>query len=179
MKTKKCSKCGIEKDFTEFYKLASSPNGLQSRCKECAKVHYQQNKDILLEQHYRWIDNNRDRHNENHRKAYSKNAEKYRNYARKFYETVIGKLNNRVQQHKRRARKNGAQGTHTRKDIERIYSQQNGRCYWCGASIEKYHVDHVIPLSKGGSDAPENLVISCQTCNQEKYNKLPNEAIRQ
>lgn len=180
MNTKQCSKCGKVKAIEHFYKLTSSPSGLQSRCKECCKSHYEENKEYLLKQHYTWIDNNRDRHNENRKKAYWKNPEKYRNYAKELYNTIAGKINNRVKQHKRRARKNSAQGTHTRKDIENIYKRQNGRCYWCGIPVEnKYHIDHVIPLSRGGSDSPENLVVSCPTCNQKKYNKLPNEIYRQ
>jgi 5-methylcytosine-specific restriction endonuclease McrA len=40
---------------------------------------------------------------------------------------------------------------------------------------DKYHVDHVVPLSRGGSDGPENIVISCPRCNCSKSSKLPEE----
>lgn len=33
---KDCSKCGVSKDDTEFYRFTKSPDGLQSRCKSCA-----------------------------------------------------------------------------------------------------------------------------------------------
>src|SRR3990167_10237380 len=33
-------------------------------------------------------------------------------------------------------------------------------------------VDHVIPKSCGGSDDPENLVLSCNSCNSRKNNKI-------
>lgn len=36
-------------------------------------------------------------------------------------------------------------------------------------------VDHVVPLSRGGADDAENIVISCPTCNLHKHNKLPHE----
>ncbi len=45
---KVCSKCGIEKDATEFYSSKRCLDGLQSRCKMCNKVdheqHYQKDK---------------------------------------------------------------------------------------------------------------------------------------
>lgn len=74
-----------------------------------------------------------------------------------------------------RARKRGAPGTHTAADTRAQYDRQKGRCYWCGAKIawRKKHVDHVIPLVLGGSNAPANLVISCPTCNQKKHAKHP------
>jgi len=51
------------------------------------------------------------------------------------------------------------------------------RCYLCGKLIPKghRHVDHIMPLSKGGKHKPSNLAVACDTCNLSKYNKLPNE----
>jgi 5-methylcytosine-specific restriction endonuclease McrA len=179
MKTKICSACKQEKSFDDFYKLSSSPTGLQSRCKACAKKHYEENKEYLLKQHYEWVDNNREKHNQYRAKSYQKNRDKYLAIAKRYYNTIKGKINNRIRQHKRRARKNAAEGFHTYEDIKNIYNKQQGKCAWCGCFVgEKYHVDHVIPLSRGGSDFPENLVISCQTCNQKKWNKLPSEWLK-
>lgn len=52
-----------------------------------------------------------------------------------------------------------------------------GPCFYCGKIIGNHNatVDHYIPLSKGGSCHPENLVWACQPCNQAKGNKLPEE----
>lgn len=46
------------------------------------------------------------------------------------------------------------------------------RCVYCGAS-ENLLVDHFIPRSKGGGDAPGNLVVCCNSCNLGKGNKDP------
>jgi 5-methylcytosine-specific restriction endonuclease McrA len=40
---------------------------------------------------------------------------------------------------------------------------------------DTYHVDHVVPLVRGGSDDPSNLVIACVPCNLSKGDKLPHE----
>lgn len=41
-------------------------------------------------------------------------------------------------------------------------------CAHCGISDAIFHVDHVIPLSKGGLDNVNNLQYLCQSCNIEK-----------
>ena len=52
---------------------------------------------------------------------------------------------------------------------------QNHRCAYCGRRTElvpghAFHpgsptLDHVVPLSRGGADHPENLVLACYRCN--------------
>lgn len=48
-------------------------------------------------------------------------------------------------------------------------------CEYCKLSDEfsnyRFHVDYVIPFSKGGEDSLENLALSCIACNGSKYNK--------
>lgn len=74
------------------------------------------------------------------------------------------------------ARKRGAPGKHTGEDREAQYRRQHGRCYWCGEKVgAKYHVDHVVPLARGGTNWPSNLVIACPRCNREKGAKMPHE----
>lgn len=76
----------------------------------------------------------------------------------------------------RHARKKSNGGIHTEADIQKQYANQKGKCYYCQKKVGKtYHVDHVIPLSRGGSNDPSNLVIACTVCNARKYNKLPHE----
>lgn len=66
----------------------------------------------------------------------------------------------------------------SQRDVERQYDNQNGLCYWCHQPLcEKYHVDHVIPLSKGGTDAPENIVCACARCNRQKGTLMPDEFV--
>lgn len=73
-----------------------------------------------------------------------------------------------------KALRNG--GSHTKKDIEAQYARQGGTCFYCGAAVGgKFHVDHVVPISRGGSDGPENLVIACPLCNRRKGAKHPAE----
>lgn len=75
------------------------------------------------------------------------------------------------------ARKKNAPGKYTGQDINRMHEQQEGMCFYCGIRIYPHipkdmHVDHVIPLTKGGTNYPDNLVLACQHCNQSKNNHL-------
>jgi 5-methylcytosine-specific restriction endonuclease McrA len=76
----------------------------------------------------------------------------------------------------KRARRRNAPGKHTGADVIAIGNHQKWRCAWCRkACRDAYHVDHVVPLAKGGSNWPDNLAISCPTCNMRKKDKLPHE----
>lgn len=74
----------------------------------------------------------------------------------------------------RRARLARADGVTTTQDIEFLLSSCEGICAYCGAFLEGvYHIDHIVPLSKGGSNWPENIQILCPKCNLTKSNKDP------
>lgn len=82
----------------------------------------------------------------------------------------------RLQAARRRNRKLSAEGSHSAADIQGLLQAQNNFCWWCGELlVNGYEVDHRIPLSRGGSDGVENLVIACVSCNRRKSNKLPSE----
>jgi hypothetical protein len=65
--------------------------------------------------------------------------------------------------------------------ITAIYrrARENKRvhCYLCGELIPmgQRHVDHIMPLSKGGSHTASNLAIACAHCNMSKNAKMPSE----
>lgn len=60
-----------------------------------------------------------------------------------------------------------------------ILRRDNFRCYYCGATAAEsdLHVDHVIPVTLGGTDIAENLVTSCADCNAGKSSTAPSEEL--
>jgi len=52
-----------------------------------------------------------------------------------------------------------------------VWRRDQGRCVKCG-SKENLEFDHIIPVSKGGSNTARNIQILCQKCNREKGNKI-------
>lgn len=78
----------------------------------------------------------------------------------------------RIQQHRRRH----AGGSFSARDVELQYKSQKGKCWHCGKLVgDKYHLDHLIPIARGGTNDPRNIVISCPPCNQSKGTKLTHE----
>jgi 5-methylcytosine-specific restriction endonuclease McrA len=76
------------------------------------------------------------------RRSYNKHAEKRRAETRERY---------RVERHA-------------------LYERDGGRCHICGRKVSRkaFHVDHLIPRSKGGPTVPANLAIAHPFCNQSR-----------
>jgi 5-methylcytosine-specific restriction endonuclease McrA len=55
-----------------------------------------------------------------------------------------------------------------------VFARDGWSCQYCGATAE--NVDHVIPRSRGGAHAWENVVAACRRCNSRKENRLLHEA---
>lgn len=58
--------------------------------------------------------------------------------------------------------------------IGRIGSKQRWRCAICRADIRRgYHVDHIVPLARGGAHAERNIQLLCAHCNLTKAARDP------
>jgi 5-methylcytosine-specific restriction endonuclease McrA len=60
-----------------------------------------------------------------------------------------------------------------------LWLRDGGRCVYCEAKVtlNSFTIDHVLPRSQGGTSSWDNLVTSCQSCNNRKGNRRlkPNE----
>jgi len=86
-----------------------------------------------------------------------------------------GGYENKLAHNRRRlAIKRGASGSHTLYDWELLKKQYNYVCPCCNKSEPKIILteDHIIPLSKGGSDNIENIQPLCKKCNSIKHDKI-------
>ena len=54
-----------------------------------------------------------------------------------------------------------------------VFARDGHHCQYCGCAAE--NLDHVVPRSRGGPHAWENVVASCRACNARKEDRLPGE----
>ncbi|MCI0557958.1 MAG: HNH endonuclease [Nitrososphaera sp.] len=63
-----------------------------------------------------------------------------------------------------------APGVVTEKMLSAIYDNQQHLCFYCKADMDVvgWHLDHLLPVSKGGTNDPDNLAFACGFCNRAK-----------
>lgn len=101
------------------------------------------------------------------------NPDKVRAHRRAYYyqnKSLVQERNNI-----RRASRRAAGGRYSTKAIHEISSAQRNRCAYCRVLLSKTkrHIDHIIPISKGGTSDRRNIQLLCQTCNLEKHARDP------
>ena len=153
-------KCDAKKYGTDKYKEQKRKEYIKNRESRLAscKIYYEKNKQSYIDRAAQWKKQNPD-------KVKSCN----RDYNKKYPEKHKSRKQNR------RALENGAQGRVYPQDIAEIKQAQKNRCAVCGINLTKFHVDHIKPLSSGGSNMRENIQILCQHCNLSKGAKDPIE----
>ena len=58
------------------------------------------------------------------------------------------------------------------------FARQEGLCYYCEIGLKSVviNVEHITPMSAGGSNKPKNMVLACEECNKNKGSRvLPNK----
>jgi hypothetical protein len=90
-------------------------------------------------------------------------------YQKAYTEAHIDEHNDRGA--RRRALVRGA-------DVEKVsravvYKRDGGRCHICGKKVPKkgWHLDHLIPLKRGGEHSYKNVAVACPKCNLSKGTK--------
>ncbi len=161
-----CSKCGERKPKEFFSKSRAVRDGLAVVCRVCYKQYWVEHRDEQLEKR---------------RGYYKRNADTFRAKQSAYYQTERGHRVSINSKANRRAAKLGGDGNVTGEDLRLIRQGQmdeagNLVCYWCHEVIlpdETPHLDHWIPLSKGGRHEVENLHYMHARCNLSKSDKLP------
>mgnify|MGYP005817144389 CR=1 FL=1 len=186
----KCRKCKADHDrryrINNTEKVAESKRNYREKNPEKLRLSYmrwlENNRDKKAESDRQWATANQDKIKANHLRWRSKeenkakiaarskdwreiNSEKERESRRlwsiKNHDHCIAKT------HKRRAKMRGG-GNYTAKEWRDLLDKCGNKCLCCGRSDVKLTVDHIIPISKGGSNTIDNLQPLCLSCNDKK-----------
>ncbi|HOT61177.1 MAG TPA: HNH endonuclease [Candidatus Dojkabacteria bacterium] len=118
--------------------------------------------------------------NQKARKEYNSDIEKSREKLREYRQknpikTRLWKYNRRV-----RSGFTTVDKEHMTKRFEDAVLQrlkeQDYKCLYCGKDIEDdFSIDHIIPLSRGGTNEPDNIDLVCKDCNTRKSTRTKSE----
>lgn len=145
-----CNRCG------EVFPL-SSFRPIGRLCKDCLKVRKKE---------YEASPRGKATINAYRGKWRSKNRIKLRSSARSYYSKHKDEATSRSIA-RRVLIKNGQVEKFSRRQI---FERDQGKCFYCAKELDqkKWHLDHVIPVIKGGPHIELNVVASCVDCNQKK-----------
>jgi 5-methylcytosine-specific restriction endonuclease McrA len=194
MVDKYCKRCRTTKPLSEFIGYREVGRGIlvteetaTNWCGQCNKEHADYQRALreanrpakkakrAIERQISGVDN-REQLLEKARARVKRYIAKNPNYYKDVY--TRNKEAHKAAVHNNQAMRKNAPGWHSADDIRSLLKTQKGLCWWCGKEWgEKYHVDHRIPLSRGGTNYVNNLVIACEGCNLSKNNKMPWEWI--
>ena len=93
--------------------------------------------------------------------------ERVKRFREKHPESVL------IENAKRRARRNNAQGSFTFEQWVEVVEKQGDKCVICKNKFSNElppTIDHIVPLSKGGSNDISNIQALCGRCNSSKGN---------
>lgn len=187
MRTKRCPCCTNTFDLTEFCYGKS----IVGYCRACLKLkrkqwvsqsdhkaHYQRyglpNKEQKRTRNRAWKKANQDKikaaskqYNLDNRESMNERLKRWRqlNPHRVAYYNAMYRLQRATQ----------SDGTVSSGTYKQLYAQKF--CHYCEEFVDSSErtVDHVIPLSRGGTHSVSNLVMACGSCNYSKQGRTPEE----
>lgn len=125
--------------------------------REAGRRHRAKYRDRLIEKHRAWNAAHPGYATEQSRKWREANPERMRDLATET-------------RHRRRAASHNAVGSFTTSEFKDLCNRYGNVCLACGGA-HKLTADHVVPLSRGGSNCIDNIQPLCGSCNSKKHRK--------
>lgn len=197
MDEKTCTKCGETKPLDEFYR-----EGKDSWCKECKRIasrawnaankerkrlasrsYYTANREAYLARQAEYYAAHREEDNARRRRYYLANEGKEKARKAKWQQENTGRIsayrkaNPHLHWARAASRRSKAHGftvaieDFTKADVIKRYGDG---CFYCETGAFE-HLDHAIPVSKGGPHTLDNVRPSCAGCNHVKSDKTEAE----
>ena len=171
--TQKCIKCREWKDKAGFNKVVKHSNGLDYICRQCRKIYYNKTRERRIEVARLWNSTHPERNRINHKNWREHHLEKLKEKNKLWIKSPAGIIANRRGRHKRRALETMHTNIATKDEIHNLLKEQDNLCVSCDKNIAiDFTIDHVQPLSKGGSMDIGNIQLLCKSCNSKKGTKF-------
>lgn len=185
-----CSKCKLKLPLDQFYRMTRSKDGRHVWCKVCDNSYKREWRDKNREhvnrigkaQQYNWYHNNLERARETARKWQRENKDRVYQIKKRFAENNPEKLKEyqdrwnkanpekvKMRADRRRAKKKDAFVENVSSLV--VLELDDGICGICGKDVDptNFHIDHVIPLARGGEHSYNNSQVAHPKCNQMKW----------
>jgi hypothetical protein len=160
--------------------LASHPKVREANLLR-AKLWFQQNPDRARETKKRYRVRKRDQFLRYSKQWKAKNADKVKEAARRYAAANRDKI--LIHTHNRRTRIRGGGGNLSASAFRLICGSQNGKCFDCGneppskpTGRPSLEIGHLVPVIRGGSSDPINIIGQCRRCNREQGTRIHAEA---
>lgn len=184
-----CTKCGCTKPLSFYVRDRSTPTGRKAACRVCSNLMTKRwrakNAGHLARYRRARYLAHKEEENTWNRAYHAANREyiidrlrQYREANREYFRQWKKANLEKQRQYKqdRQARLANAEGSHSQAEVWQMLEDQQHLCAFCETPLMgKFHVDHLTPLRRGGSDSWQNLAISCPSCNTSKGRKTAEE----
>lgn len=165
---KVCGKCKTNLPISSFrVRSGKRKNEYTSYCISCNKQTLKEHRKNHPEVSKKYRDNNKEYVNELSRNWRLSNPERFKSNIKKHYELHKSEYIQRAKS--RRSRILGAEGSFTLEDWNNLVKSYGNKCLCCGKKFKILTQDHVIPLSKGGTNWITNIQPLCKSCNSKKH----------
>lgn len=182
LKSGDCRVCNKNRSSNRY----ASRAGTQEE-KEARKKYYAENSERTKARVMAWKVENPEKKAAANKKWAKENPQKDRDSKRRYNDknrvdilkkkSARAKANpelGRLYAHRRRALKSSSGGVLSFGISNRLFALQRGKCACCSLPLgDDFHLDHIMPLARGGSNTDDNIQLLRSTCNRQKHAKHP------
>ena len=138
---------------------------------EARRKYQEEHKEQISEYKKRWAAENEDRVSASRRRHYERNRDEVIARSEKWAEdnperVRLAKADNR---RKRRAAKHASPGGFSAEEFKALCESYDNKCLACGDTEATLEADHVVPLTRGGTDDIGNIQPLCGSCNRKEF----------
>ncbi len=173
-KCKACVRSRVQKHRREhpeqYARMEKARANLPHRV-EARRKYHEEHKEEISEYKKRWAAENEESVRASKRKHYELHRDEVIARSKKWGEDNPEKVRQAQANNsrKRRAAKHASSGSFTAEEFKALCDAYGNRCLACGTTEAILEADHVVPLTRGGSNDIGNIQPLCGSCNRKSF----------